>query len=462
MRYKSGKSTLFISCVLAAFISLMFLYPSPVSGAAVQGFSCSGGTLAEDSGTVCVEPSASAGSFCADTPFDTEGFSAVLEIELFEGTFAAGFFLTSEGGVSGDSGVYVRLTCTGEGEFSAVLMVSAEQDEAASGKSSVSFVAPDGIVRLTAMHHLSTYVIGVNGTFFSDFTLLYSDITRLFPENEGYFAVQWKGRTVSANFSLLELNGALPVGGASQLPLPEPAHAVYMMIARLPSPLALSDYRAVFAARKAYAALPHGEQITVLNEGDLTVAEHALRTLLSTNAATFIAAEIAALPEVGAVTEADAENVLAVYELYAFAGLDVWNIEKLFALSEALQIELPVDVPEPSEPGEPAEPEPPVPSAEVVYVSELIAALPTVKSGREAYLVEIARTAYDNLTDEERAQVIGYDKLCRAETALANLTTSKKTGQEKALAVLGIAVAVIAVIVPFNIFSKKRRKSIVL
>ena len=94
--------------------------------------------------------------------------------------------------------------------------------------------------------------------------------------------------------------------------------------------------------------------------------------------------------------------------------------------------------------------------ASIDTAQKLINALPNKITRKDGPAIEAARKAYDKLTDEQKAQITGLDKLTAAEEAFANLPTFNMTIVYVAIAAVvvlaGAAVAVVIVL-------KKKKKN---
>lgn len=94
-------------------------------------------------------------------------------------------------------------------------------------------------------------------------------------------------------------------------------------------------------------------------------------------------------------------------------------------------------------------------------VSGKIAAIPEKITLNDKALIEQARQAYDALTDEQKALVVGYDKLTSAETEIIRLEENKSNDKKSGCSssVGGSIWTALASLSIFAFFKKKKRKS---
>ena len=157
----------------------------------------------------------------------------------------------------------------------------------------------------------------------------------------------------------------------------------------------LASEEAITAARAAYEALTEAQQAQVTNYDKLTAAEARLADL---KAAKAVDDMIDAIGEVTLESEGAIDAARAAYEALTEAQqAEVKSYDKLTAAEARLAVL------------KPAKP-----------VEKLIDAIGEVTLGSES-AIAAARTAYDNLTEAQQAEVKNYDKLTAAEAAYARL-----------------------------------------
>ena len=157
----------------------------------------------------------------------------------------------------------------------------------------------------------------------------------------------------------------------------------------------LASEEAITAARAAYGALTEAQQAEVKSYDKLTAAEARLADL---KAAKAVDDMIDAIGEVTLESENAIDAARAAYEALTEAQqAQVTNYDKLTAAEARLAVL------------KPAKP-----------VENLIDAIGEVTLGSES-AIAAARTAYDNLTEAQQAEVKNYDKLTAAEAAYARL-----------------------------------------
>ena len=157
----------------------------------------------------------------------------------------------------------------------------------------------------------------------------------------------------------------------------------------------LESEGAIDAARAAYGALTEARQAEVKSYDKLTAAEARLADL---KAAKAVDEKIDAIGEVTLESENAIDAARAAYEALTEAQqAQVTNYDKLTAAEARLAVL------------KPAKP-----------VEKLIDAIGEVTLGSESDIAA-ARTAYDNLTEAQQAEVKNYDKLTAAEAAYARL-----------------------------------------
>jgi Bacterial surface proteins containing Ig-like domains len=208
------------------------------------------------------------------------------------------------------------------------------------------------------------------------------------------------------------------------------AKVVTDQIAALPAvaKLTLTDKDAVIAARTAYDALTTAQKALVTNLSTLTTAEAKITELQ--NAADKVAAKavtdkIAALPTVAKLVLTDKDAVAAARAAYdALSEAQkklVTNLDTLTAI-EAQMAKLLA--------GEATEAD----KASAKAVSDLIAGLPSGEKlalGSKADVVA-ARTAYNKLTDIQKALVTNLDALAAAEARIAELEAATPPAKDEA------------------------------
>ena len=157
----------------------------------------------------------------------------------------------------------------------------------------------------------------------------------------------------------------------------------------------LASEEAITAARAAYEALTEAQKAEVTNYDKLTAAEARLTDL---KAAKAVDDMIDAIGEVTLESEGAIDAARAAYEALTEAQqAEVKSYDKLTAAEARLAVL------------KPAKP-----------VEKLIDAIGEVTLGSES-AIAAARTAYDNLTEAQQAEVKNYDKLTAAEAAYARL-----------------------------------------
>ena len=157
----------------------------------------------------------------------------------------------------------------------------------------------------------------------------------------------------------------------------------------------LDSESAIQAARAAYDALTEEQKAEVKNYDVLTAAEARLADL---KAAKAVDDMIDAIGEVTLESEGAIDAARAAYEALTEAQqAEVKSYDKLTAAEARLAVL------------KPAKP-----------VEKLIDAIGEVTLGSES-AIAAARTAYDNLTEAQQAEVKNYDKLTAAEAAYARL-----------------------------------------
>ncbi len=157
----------------------------------------------------------------------------------------------------------------------------------------------------------------------------------------------------------------------------------------------LASEEAITAARAAYEALTEAQQAEVKSYDKLTAAEARLADL---KAAKAVDDMIDAIGEVTLESEGAIDAARAAYEALTEAQqAEVKSYDKLTAAEARLAVL------------KPAKP-----------VEKLIDAIGEVTLGSES-AIAAARTAYDNLTEAQQAEVKNYDKLTAAEAAYARL-----------------------------------------
>mgnify|MGYP001722060124 CR=1 FL=1 len=167
----------------------------------------------------------------------------------------------------------------------------------------------------------------------------------------------------------------------------------------------LASEEAITAARAAYEALTEAQQAQVTNYDKLTAAEARLTDL---KAAKAVDDMIDAIGEVTLESEGAIDAARAAYEALTEAQqAEVKSYDKLTAAEARLAVL------------KPAKP-----------VEKLIDAIGEVTLGSES-AIAAARTAYDNLTEAQQAEVKNYDKLTAAEAAYARLLAEQSERLEK-------------------------------
>ena len=167
----------------------------------------------------------------------------------------------------------------------------------------------------------------------------------------------------------------------------------------------LESEEAITAARAAYEALTEAQQAQVTNYDKLTAAEARLTDL---KAAKAVDDMIDAIGEVTLESEGTIDAARAAYEALTEAQqAEVKSYDKLTAAEARLAVL------------KPAKP-----------VEKLIDAIGEVTLGSES-AIAAARTAYDNLTEAQQAEVKNYDKLTAAEAAYARLLAEQSERLEK-------------------------------
>ena len=167
----------------------------------------------------------------------------------------------------------------------------------------------------------------------------------------------------------------------------------------------LESEDAIAAARAAYEALTEAQQAEVKSYDKLTAAEARLADL---KAAKAVDDMIDAIGEVTLESEEAIAAARAAYEALTEAQqAEVKSYDKLIAAEARLAVL------------KPAKP-----------VEKLIDAIGEVTLGSES-AIAAARTAYDNLTEAQQAEVKNYDKLTAAEAAYARLLAEQSERLEK-------------------------------
>ena len=167
----------------------------------------------------------------------------------------------------------------------------------------------------------------------------------------------------------------------------------------------LDSESAIAAARAAYEALTEAQQAEVKSYDKLTAAEARLADL---KAAKAVDDMIDAIGEVTLESEGAIDAARAAYEALTEAQqAEVKSYDKLTAAEARLAVL------------KPAKP-----------VEKLIDAIGEVTLGSES-AIAAARTAYDNLTEAQQAEVKNYDKLTAAEAAYARLLAEQSERLEK-------------------------------
>ena len=167
----------------------------------------------------------------------------------------------------------------------------------------------------------------------------------------------------------------------------------------------LESEGAIAAARAAYEALTEAQQAEVKSYDKLTAAEARLADL---KAAKAVDDMIDAIGEVTLESEGAIDAARAAYEALTEAQqAEVKSYDKLTAAEARLAVL------------KPAKP-----------VEKLIDAIGEVTLGSES-AIAAARTAYDNLTEAQQAEVKNYDKLTAAEAAYARLLAEQSERLEK-------------------------------
>ena len=167
----------------------------------------------------------------------------------------------------------------------------------------------------------------------------------------------------------------------------------------------LESEEAIAAARAAYEALTEAQKAEVTNYDKLTAAEARLADL---KAAKPVDDMIDAIGEVTLESENAIDAARAAYEALTEAQqAEVKSYDKLTAAEARLAVL------------KPAKP-----------VEKLIDAIGEVTLGSES-AIAAARTAYDNLTEAQQAEVKNYDKLTAAEAAYARLLAEQSERLEK-------------------------------
>ena len=167
----------------------------------------------------------------------------------------------------------------------------------------------------------------------------------------------------------------------------------------------LESEETITAARAAYGALTEAQQAEVKSYDKLTAAEARLADL---KAAKAVDDMIDAIGEVTLESEGAIDAARAAYEALTEAQqAEVKSYDKLTAAEARLAVL------------KPAKP-----------VEKLIDAIGEVTLGSES-AIAAARTAYDNLTEAQQAEVKNYDKLTAAEAAYARLLAEQSERLEK-------------------------------
>ena len=167
----------------------------------------------------------------------------------------------------------------------------------------------------------------------------------------------------------------------------------------------LESEDAIAAARAAYEALTEAQKAEVKSYDKLTAAE---ARLADQKAAKAVDDMIDAIGEVTLESEGAIDAARAAYEALTEAQqAEVKSYDKLTAAEARLAVL------------KPAKP-----------VEKLIDAIGEVTLGSES-AIAAARTAYDNLTEAQQAEVKNYDKLTAAEAAYARLLAEQSERLEK-------------------------------
>lgn len=185
--------------------------------------------------------------------------------------------------------------------------------------------------------------------------------------------------------------------------------------------ITLNNKSDVQAARAAYDALSSSDQTKVTNYSKLTAAEAKIAELeANQTAANKVIKLINDLPSTIHLSDKQAvEEARAAYNALTAAQKNlVTNYDRLLRAEAAIaQLE-----------AEQAEIEMNKAAAKVVV--DLIDALPTPITLTDKDAVKAARTAYNNLTADQKGYVTNYDKLLAAEAAIAELEAAEKEKAE--------------------------------
>lgn len=196
---------------------------------------------------------------------------------------------------------------------------------------------------------------------------------------------------------------------------------VIEMIDALPSSINLSHKSAVQAARAAYDALSETDKAKVTNYPKLTAAEDTIKDLeANQTVANKVITLINNLPSEIHLSDKEAvEAARSAYDDLTSAQKKlVTNYERLQAAEDAIaQLE-----------AEQAEKEADKAAAQVVV--DLIDALPNPIALTDKAAVSAARSAYNNLTANQKGYVTNYDKLTTAEADIAELEAAEKEKAE--------------------------------
>lgn len=188
-------------------------------------------------------------------------------------------------------------------------------------------------------------------------------------------------------------------------PVEDPAEKVSSMIAALPDMISAENAESIREARDAYEALTDAQKKRVKNLDRLVKAEQALTEL---QAVQQVVDAIAALPE--EITLANAHEVKAAREVFEKLTVQqqaqVTNLKKLEAAEAAIQALIGAD-----------------------RVQKMIDDLPENITLANESAVQAARAAYELLTPQQQAQVTNVKKLEEAEKKLEALHAAQKVQQ---------------------------------
>ncbi len=203
------------------------------------------------------------------------------------------------------------------------------------------------------------------------------------------------------------------------------AAIVMTLINNIPADVKLSDETRVKAARLAYSRLTQDQQALVTNFQTLADAEKTIAEIKATNADKAIADGVIALIDAipATVTLNDKAKVQAARDAYddlTDTQKDlVVNYQKLVAAEKAI-----VDLEKTA-----------ADQAAADGVIALIKAIPSNVTLDDADKVETARTAYEALTDTQKALVTNYQALLNAEEILA-ATIADKAAADHVIALI--------------------------